>query len=249
MEREMARLKAWISASGAALLLATTAAAQPQEKAEEPAAEAAAQAGESNPDEMADLLNSRQQLKQTFTVTRTIDGKVTDTEQRTVVYSRDDPVRPTEAGESAAEAVKAAFDREVLTRTEAFEEAKLDFAFADKNRDGKLTEDEFVALALSWRDNAARQAEPTNKEETRQRQYDAFVDSLDPEAAKAEHAEEARQRFSFMTGAAQTFSREDYIREYLLDFDSMDQNGDMMLKGEELMQFRALNSGAAMDKE
>lgn len=248
----MARLKSWFGAAGAALLLTPAAQAQPQEEpaAPEAAAEAAAPAATGpDPDEMADLLNSRQQIKQTFTVTRTIDGEVTETEQRTVVYSRGGPARPTEAGESAIDSVEAAFDREVLTRTEAFEEAKLDFALADKNRDGRMDEDEFVALALSWRDNAAREAEPADEETARQRQYQAFVEELDPEAAKGEHEEEARRRFAFMAGAAGSISLEDYIREYLLDFDSMDENRDMLLRGGELSMFRALNRGERTNTE
>jgi len=200
-------------------------------------------AQEPNPDEMAARLNSQQQLKQTFTVTRTINGEVVETEKRTVIYSGDDPVRPSEAGTTAKEALRAAFDREVLTRNEAFEEAKLDYTVADSNRDNAVTADEFIALVASWREDAAREPTAADEASARERQYRAFVEELDPEAAAAEMQARARAKFDFMAGAAGTLSRKDYMREYLLDFDSMDRNTDMILRGDELMQFRALNRG------
>lgn len=203
---------------------------------------------ELNPDEMAAYLNSQQQLKQTFTVTRTINGEVVETEQRTVVYTSDDPLRPSEAGTTAKEALRVAFDREVLTRNEAFEEAKLDFAVADRNRDNAVTADEFIALVAAWREDSAREPMPADIEGARERQYRAFIEELDPEAAKAEMETNARAKFGFMAGAAGTLSRKDYIREYLLDFDSMDKDGDMILRGDELMQFRALNRGEKLEQ-
>lgn len=207
----------------------------------------APEATEPNPDEMANYLNSQQQLKQTFTVTRTINGEVVETDKRTITYSRDDPIRPTEAGVTPMEALRAAFDREVLTRTEAYEEAKLDFVVADRDRNGAVTADEFATLVASWRADVAREAKPTDEDTARQRQYRAFVEELDPEGAKAEHDAEARAKFAFMAGAAGALSRETYIREYLLDFDSMDADADLTVKGEELLHFRALNRGEKID--
>ncbi|MBB5518721.1 hypothetical protein [Amphiplicatus metriothermophilus] len=219
-------------------------AAQGQEgRAEDQSAEA-----EIDPDEMADQLNKRQQLRQTVIFTRTINGEVVGEEKRTLTYTRDDPVRPSEAGGSAIEDLRAAFDREVLTRSEAYEEARLDFAAADSDRDGRLTAEEFVGLVLSWRENAARAAPATDEEAARQRQFRAFVEELDPEAAARQAAERARERFAYMAGAAPAIAREDYIREYLLDFDAMDQDGDMILMGEELMTFRALIRGEALEE-
>ncbi len=66
-------------------------------------------------------------------------------------------------------------------------------------------------------------------------------------AARQQTHAYAKQKFAFMAGAAQTLSLEDYIREYLLDFDAMDVNDDMILTGEELMRFRALNRGETLD--
>lgn len=200
-----------------------------------------------NPDEMADDLNSSQQLKQTFTLRRTIDGKVVETEKRTVIFGRDTPYRETEAGMSTVERLKAAFDGEALTRTEAFEEAKLDFIIADVNRDGKLTPEEFSGLVDSWRKNETRQASAPSQDIARQRQYDAFIEEIDPAAAEQKTESYAKQKFAFMAGAAATISLQDYIREYLLDFDSMDADDDMVLTSDELMRFRALNRGETLE--
>lgn len=249
----MADVKRLLAGICAASLI-SAASAQTPETTESPAADQtattpadplAAPAGP-NPDEMADELNAQQQLKQDFTVTRTINGEVIETDTRTVTYSRGQPYRETEAGQTAVEALKAAFDREVLTRTEAFEEAKLDFTQGDKNLDGLLSEDEFVTLAGEWRANDARAVAATDDETARQRQYRAFIEELDPQATQDELAARAREKFVFMAGAAGSLSREDYIREYLLDFDSMDRDRDMLLKANELMEFRAANRGESV---
>lgn len=214
-------------------------AAEPQGAPEEVA--------EPDPDEMADSLNSAQQLQQTFTLKRTVDGEVVETEKRTVTFSRGTPYRETEAGSTTMERLKASFDGEALTRTEAFEEAKLDFVIADLDRDEAMNAEEFGRLVASWRDNEARQAEAPNQEIARQRQYDAFLSELDPDTAKAQSEAYAKQKFAFMAGAAETMSLQDYIREYLLDFDAMDQDNNMILNDEELMRFRALNRGETLD--
>ena len=67
-------------------------------------------------DEMADLLNSRQQLQQTFTLKRTINGKIVETKQKTVTLSPNAPYRPTEAGETTLQKVRAEFDSDCRTR-------------------------------------------------------------------------------------------------------------------------------------
>jgi hypothetical protein len=212
--------------------------------AEDSAPEAAAELSE---DDVADMLNSSQQLQQTFTLKRTIDGTVVETEKRTVTYSRGQPYRETEAGRTALQKLQAEFDGEVLTRTEAFEEAKLDFTIADTDRNGEMTADEFIALVNSWRENDARQAEAPTQEVARQREFEAFLLDVNPEAAREQNQTHVREKFAFMSGAAQTVSREDYIREYLLDFDAMDTDKDTLLKAMELMRFRALNRGEALE--
>jgi len=202
---------------------------------------------EVNPDDMADQLNSAQQLQQTITLERTIDGEVVETEKRTVTYSRDQPYRETEAGKTTLERIRASFDGEALTRTEAFEEAKLDFVIADIDRNEKVTAAEFATLVDSWRKTESRQADAPTQEIERQRQYDAFLEELDPSVAKMQNEAYAKEKFSFMAGASETLSLQDYIREYMLDFDSMDLNSDMVLSGDELMRFRALNRGETLD--
>ncbi len=207
----------------------------------------AEESAEVNPDEMADMLNSQQQLRQTFTLKRTINGEIVESEKRTVTFSRDTPYRETEAGETTLEALKSAFDGELLTRTEAFEEAKLDFAIADIDRNGRMTIDEFADLVDTWRENEARMADAPTKNIARQRHYEAFLAEINPDAAEMQNEAYARQKFMFMAGAAETVSREDYIREYLLDFDAMDENQDALLRGDELMRFRALNRGETLN--
>ncbi len=256
----MAKLRFEIAAAGLAVLVFSgTGAALAQEDSdaagdpvalaldpETQGAEAVAPE-EVNPDEMADQLNSSQQLKQTITLRRTVDGKVVETDQRTVTYDRNTPYRETEAGKTTLERLKDSFDGEALTRTEAFEEAKLDFAVADADHDGKMTAEEFARLVDSWRQNEARQAEAPSQEIARQRQYDAFIEEIDPATAQAQTESFAKQKFAFMAGAAEAMSLQDYIREYLLDFDSMDEDDDMVLSDAELMRFRAINRGETLD--
>jgi len=210
-------------------------------------AEAEDGAVEVNPDEMANMLNERQQLQQTFTLKRTIDGELVESEKRTVTYSRDEPYRETEAGGTTIERLKSVFDGELLTRKEAYEEAKLDFIIADANLDGQMSEDEFSTLLESWRENSAREAGAPTKEIVRQRQYEAFLAEISSDAAQIQNDAYAKERFAFLSGMADTVSREDYVREYLLDFDSMDADKDTLLKGDELMRFRAINRGEPLD--
>ena len=209
--------------------------------------EEAAEPAPVNPDEMADMLNSRQQLKQTYTLKRTINGEVVESEKRTVTFDRDTPYRETEAGATTVEALKAAFDGELLTRIEAFEEAKIDFTIADVDRNDIMTMEEFVNLVDNWRQNETRSADAPTEEIARQRQYDAFLSEISAQAVESQSDTYARQKFAFMAGAAETVSREVYIREYLLDFDTMDANKDTLLRDDELMRFRALNRGEKFD--
>lgn len=229
-----------------------TAAQEAPETGPETSPETSNQPATPNPDESADLLNSRQQLQQNFTLERTINGEVVESEKRTVTFSRGDPYRATEADrESITDVLRSEFDGKLLTRNEAFEEAKIDFIIADTDRNGAVDADEFAALVASWADNDARDAEAPTEDIARQRRYDAFLsqigaDDVDVEL-KRDHM--AKQKFSFMTGAAQTLSREDYIREYLLDFDTMDTDDDGQLKGDELRRFRAVSRGERVTDE
>ncbi len=251
-------MKTACSALASLILIAspwTGAAAEENEADPAPSAADADVAGEDetgeteepNADEMADQLNSQQQLQQTFTLKRTINGEVVETTKKTVTLSPGAPYRPTEAGETTLQQVQSAFDSEVLTRVEAFEEAKLDFTIADSNRDGRMTADEFADLVHSWRQTGAKDAEAPTEEIARDRQYKALLEVIDPEAAEAEYEAYAKAKFAFISGAQETIAREDYIREYLLDFDTMDADDDTLLQGEELMRFRAANRGETIE--
>ncbi len=192
-----------------------------------------------NPDEMADYLNSQQQIRQSFTFTRTVDGAVVETKEESVVYGRNDPIRSTEAGQSALDRLKARFDAELLSKTEAFEEAKMDFVVADLDRDGAMTADEYVGLVNTWRENASVAQEA----EARRLRQEEFVEDLSGATPEASFEAEARRKFAFMAGASPTLAREVYLREYLIEFDSADVDHDTVLKGDELARFRALARG------
>jgi len=196
-------------------------------------------------DNIADDLNKRQQLQQKFIFTRTVDGAVVESVEREVTYSRGDPVRTTESNISAIDALAQKFDAEVLTKTEAFEEAKLDFVVADVNRDGKMTVDEYLRLVATWRD--AEDDDVTPGESARERQYRAFIDELEGSGEPTPASDEAalRQKFNELTGMTGVIGHDDYYRAYLAEFDSVDANKDMLLRGDELMRFRALNRGGS----
>lgn len=229
-------------AAVSAAAVAAPAASQPadQSQSPQPAPEALAADASGpplNPDEMADYLNSQQKIEQTYTLTRTINGEVVDTKRETVVFKPGDPVRSTEAGQSALDALRARFDAELLTRTEAFEEAKLDFVVADVNRDGVMTADEFAGLARTWSENERAAAEVAGRSGR-----EAFIASLDASDAAQVDAN-ARGKFAAMAGAAAAIPREAYLREYMLDFDASDADRDSLLKESELAHFRAISRG------
>lgn len=194
-------------------------------------------------DDMADLLNSRQQIQQTVTFTREIDGEVVETVKETITYSEDDPIQSTEAGASIIEQMKEKFDRAALTRNEAFEEAKLDFVVADVNRDKMITADEFVALVAKWRSEDEGGLLADELYEISIGDDGEIVRTTDAETVDVGTFSPAQQKFSFMSGMTDVMSQQDYIREYLTDFDAFDANGDSYLQGEELEGFRKANRG------
>ena len=229
----MARLTAFSLALSAAL--AGTAACAQELAAptpQTPAAEAAApETPAINEDEMADLLNSQQQITQGVTLTRSVNGQVVETKKETVVYSKDDPLRDSEAGVSPLERLKAQFDSQALTRKEALDEARSDFVVADLDRDGAMTADEFVYLVKGW-----ESAEITGSGHGR------FVDPfyhVDKEEADREHAEQARARFAAMAGAEPTLAKKAFTRKIVDEFEANDLDKDDLLRGDELLNFRA----------
>lgn len=179
------------------------------DRAEEKAAEEPADS-----DNVAASLNAAQRLKQSYTLTRTVDGEVVERESREIAVDDDAPTRPTEAGVSALERLKADFDGETLTRREAVDAARLDFALADKNRDGVMSADEFDGLAAIWR--------------TR----DAIADASGraPAATPVE---------PFPTLASQ-----DFLARLMAAFDDSDSDGDGVLRGEQLTSYGAARFNA-----
>ncbi|MBY0420988.1 MAG: hypothetical protein K2Q06_01710 [Parvularculaceae bacterium] len=219
-------------ASSAALAQGTAPAApqtpQPPATATEPATP--------NPDEMASTLNKQQTVRETYTLTRTIDGKVVETTQRSIVTDPGAPDLPSEASASAVERLKEQFANEALTRTDAYEEAKLDFAAADALRRGRIGEDDFVALVEDWRQGAVE------GDDAGRRRMQAFTQGLDKATVEAA----ARAKFRLMAGSETTLTRKQYVRETMIDFDAVDANKDRFLRGEELMKFRAVTTGASI---
>lgn len=194
-----------------------------------------------NTDEMASELNRQQSVKQTYTLTRTVDGKVIETTKKTLVFTPGDASRESEAGLSPVEEMIESFRNEVLTRTEAYEEAKIDFTVADVNRDSRMTAEEFAGLVENWRQGAIEKTGAVDDDESQQRRLRAFTGGLDP----LKVSEDARAKFLLLAGANDSISRKQYIRETMIDFDAMDGDRDRLLRGDELLKFRALNSGAS----
>ena len=193
-------------------------------------------------DNMADLLNSQQQIKQDVTLTRSVDGKVIESRTETVVYSMDDPLRATEAGLSPLEKLKAEFDSEALTRKEAIEEAKSDFIIADLDRDNDMSADEFVFLVKGWEN-----AEITGS--GRGRFVDPFFHVNEAEAA-IEHEKQAREKFNAMAGVTEgvavSINRKVFQRSVLDEFEAHDLDKNEILQGDELLNFRAAVRGEAI---
>lgn len=199
---------------------------------EAPVAEAAPDSAPAiNQDEMADLLNSQQQIKQDVTLTRSVNGQVVETKKETVVYSKDDPLLGSEAGLSPLEKLKDRFDSQALTRKEALEEARLDFVVADLDRDDAMTADEFVYLVKGW-----ESAEISGAGHGR------FVDPyyhVDQAAADLEHAAQARAKFAAMAGADPGLAKKAFTRKIVEEFENYDSDKDDLLRGDELLNFRA----------
>lgn len=184
-----------------------------------------------NEDEMADYLNAQQQISQDVTLTRTVNGEVIETQKETVVYTKDDPLRDSEAGTSPLERLKAQFDSQVLTRKEAIDEARLDFVVADLDRNDAMNAAEFVFLVKGW-----EEAEIAGAGSGR------FVEPyfhVDQESAAEEHAELARAKFAGMAGEVGAVSRKKFVRMAVEEFEEHDLDKDDLLRGDELLNFRA----------
>jgi len=231
----MSRQRKFLLASSVVASLAWTGAVAQENAADAPANPAAeppvAAAPQINEDEMADLLNSQQQIKQDVTLTRSVNGQIVETRKETVVYSKEDPLRGSEAGLSPLEKLKDRFDSQALTRKEALDEAKLDFVIADLDRDDAMTADEFSYLVKGW-----ESAEISGSGHGR------FVDPyfhVDPEAAEREHDEQARAKFAAMAGVDSSLGKKAFTRKIIEEFEKSDLDKDDLLRGDELLNFRA----------
>lgn len=172
-------------------------------------------------------LNARQRIQQTVRVKRFINGEVV--EERSVDVSDVDllPVNPSEAGTTLGAYVRDQVDREVLTRREALAEADIDFTLADTNIDNAMSADEFSRL---WH------------ERTDDVNYASTI-AANSDGASINGASAMMAKFEFMAGMEMRLDRRAYIAEVLRDFDSMDANGDYILRDAELISFRHVSLG------
>ncbi len=210
--------------------------AEGQEVADQAAAEPP------SPDEMAASLNAQQSISQDVVITRRVNGQVVETTRRTVSFDRGRPIRGTEAAVSLIDQVKASYDRELLTRPEAFSEGKVNFALGDKNLDKILSEDEFVRLMTLLKDNG----EDALNGGARSKRSD-FIAQLDEAAArktfKALEARDYRPPL-FVEGVEvprtdQTpLDERKFVLAFLEEFDKADANKDGLLEHAELEAFR-----------
>ena len=199
-------------------------------------AETAAASQTASSDEMAADLNAQQSIRQTFTVTRTLNGSVVETARREVTPGRQNALRPTEAGQSLAEAVRASFDRELLTRTEAYDEAKLDFALGDVNLDKMIDAEEFIRLAglLRIEFEEINYLDPGTGTSLR-----GYGTPLKDQSAPVAERRDSRAYFQSLTGpAATTLDERGFVLGFLREFDLADANADGLLSGNELRAFR-----------
>jgi len=217
----------------AGAVMAGAAVAQEMQEEAAPAAETADPAGGAddaaatvNEDEMADSLNANQQLQQSVTLRRRLNGELVETETRTITYDRATPTRPTEAGPTVFDAARAAFDKEALTRSEAVAEAELDFSVADLDRNGALSAEEFTRLLSRLGESAPGAA---RRRSTGASPRESFIAELD----------QAADRFTQLAGPDGLVSQQEYKRRVSTDFDYFDGDRDGLLAGEALADFRA----------
>ncbi len=180
-------------------------------------------------DNIADDLNARRRVNPTATVKRVINGEIVET-KKVPVPDEAYPNQPTEAGMTASEVVRLRIDRETLTRTEAAEEARLDFDVADQNNDSNMSLPELEALF------AVRPIDPNYAMFFKN--GDVRKDEQDPQLT-GETATRLADRFFLMQGTDEKLGETVYVRHVINEFDVVDHDGDGVLKGEELNRFRA----------
>lgn len=203
---------------------------------QEPAPEAQ-NAAEPERELTASELNARQRIKQTVTVRRSLNGAAIEKKSIDVPENLDLPTHPTEAGTSLSQIVRDQVDREVLTRREVLSEANLDFILADTDNDRTITGLEFSNLWTIRRED----------ENYREVLTDENGDPYPEEAYQLRVASAMGKKFRLMAGMQSGLNRKEYITEVLRDFDSMDANGDYILRDLELLNFRRISVG--MDTE
>ena len=179
---------------------------------------------EPSEDNIAASLNARQKIKQDFTLTHKVNGEVVETTKRSVTVTGTTP-RRTEAGVTLAERLSASYDRELLTRSEAYEEGKVNFALGDIDRDKKMSEDEFLRLLDTLKEH---RDDALNKDTSLRK---SFIAELDDAAA--------RTQFKAIAGERTLLDEKSFVLAFLAEFDRADTNKDGVVKDAELTTFRS----------
>ncbi|MEO0400464.1 MAG: hypothetical protein AAF224_13705 [Pseudomonadota bacterium] len=253
-----------------AAMVATPSLAQSQQTDASPQESSGTQApiNDATSDNVADDLNARQQLEQTVTFTRTINGAVVSTDKRTIEFDENAPTGMSEGRLSPIKTAADNYDAETLTRNEALDEARLDFSLADLNRDGSLSIDEFSAYVLTptaaSTDGAAQNTNDARRDQVNEAnsRTEQFLAALDAELASETRAETAELLFNDFIGEADAIERarnpkirkpsKDDVRRidarlfgvaYMKGFDRLDANEDGLLSGSELTDFRRHRNG------
>ena len=186
---------------------------------------------ETGADNIADSLNAKQDIKQTMTVTKTVNGEVVETQTVEVPNDPKFAKMPTEAGVTKTQAVLSQAEREILTRTEAAEEAKVDFTLADKDNDGKMTLAEYEGLFV------ARTIDPNYKPVLAEFKTE---DGKDSPLITGDHAQVLSDRYHLMSGVDGSVNQSVFLKTFMNDFDLSDRDQSATLTGDELVTFRSL---------
>lgn len=185
-------------------------------------------------DAAANELTRRHNLEQSFTVRRTVDGKVFETIEETVSLDGTTPTLPTEAAGTIEQRLKNSFDRLALTRPEALDEARLNFALGDVDRDGRMSEAEFVRLLDLIQSNGFGAGDPMGLSGEAGRVDDAGADT--PALSFADFLD--LKSGPDGVPATPLVDEQAFALGFLRQFDAADDDANAVLSGDELRRFR-----------
>ncbi len=139
-----------------------------------------------------------------------------------------------------------------LSKQETISLSKAKFAIADRNGDGALSQDEFVAMTVDMSETleiAIADIEPQLGSAPETLDMTGESDSLDvaPQAKQSGEdlndnvdvsvSADATEKFAEISPDGQPVSEQKIIADVVTDFDQADVDGDDIIEGEELIQF------------